>query len=366
MFKISSFSVFPFVVAALLSGSAFGQTTNVVCAKSGFREDFQQGVVLTATSNAPAGASGKAQIVAINDNGTNTSVLFVKTTGLTNGTYYVSLTQLGNSNITSLGSLNVAGSPGCFRFGHRHGRGHGGGYDDGDRHGNDDGDDDDEDDDDGERGDGDRDDSYRANGNRGDGDRSYGDHGDWISSSFTNWLTRCSRTDSAFRHLVCGGVATNRFRTNIYHWYTNCLTVGSGSFLLPSGLVQSNVAEILISDSNGDVVLFGDFSGVTNSTSVYIETVDLVPGTATNLQGTATLTLITRNGKGVGVLKLYATGLDPLEKLYLTANGTNTCRVRTSASGTLKVKTLPRINLFNLQTLVATDVSSNIVFTADF
>jgi len=348
MFKIPSFSLFPLVAVAVLSGNAFGQSSNVFCARHGFREDLQQGVVLTATSNAPAGAAGRAQIVAINDNGTNTSVLFVKTTGLTNGAYFVSLTQLGDTNITSLGSLNVASSPGCFRFGFGfghgrrfgHGRGHGDGHGRGFGHaygrGHDDGDDGDEDEDDG------------------------------ISSSFTNWMTRCSKTDSAFKHLVCGGGETNRFRTNIYRWYTNCLTVGSGSFLLPSGLVQSNVAGIFVSDSEGNVVLSGDFSGVTNTTSIYIETVNLVPGTATNLQGTATLTLTTRNTRTVGAFKLSATGLDPREKLYLTANGTNTCRVRTSATGTLKIKTLPRTKLVNLQTLVATDVSSNIVFSASF
>lgn len=342
MFKIPSFSLFPLVAVALLSGNAFGQTSNVFCARHGFREDLQQGVVLTATSNAPAGAAGRSHIVAINDNGTNTSVLFVKTTGLTNGTYFVSVTQLGDSNLTSLGSLNVASSPGCFRFsigfghgrklGHGHGHGHGHAY----GRGHNDGDDDD------------------------------GDEDDGISSSFTNWLARCSKSDSAFRHLVCGGGETNRFRTNIYHWYTNCLTVGSGSFLLPSGLVQSNVSEISISDSDGNVVLSGDFGGVTNSTSIYIQTVSLVPGTATNLQGTATLTLTSRNAKTVGTFKLIATGLDPREKLFLTANGTNTCKVRTSASGTLKIKTLPRTKLVNLQTLIATDCSSNVVFSASF
>ena len=191
MFKTPSFSLFPLVAVVLLGGNAFGQTSNnVVCARHGFREDLQQGVVLTATSNAPAGAAGRARIVAINDNGTNTSVLFVKTTGLTNGAYSVSLTQLGDTNITSLGSLNVASSPGCFRFGfgfghgrrfgHGHGDGHGHGFGNAYGHGHDDGDDDD------------------------------GDEDDGVSSTFTNWMTRCSKTDSAFKHLVCGGGETDR------------------------------------------------------------------------------------------------------------------------------------------------------------
>ena len=377
MFKIPSISLVPLVAVALLGDNAFGQTTNVFCAKGGFREDLQQGVVLTATSNAPARASGRARIVAINDNGTNTSVLFVKTTGLTNGAYFVSLTQLGDTNLTnliSLGSLNVASSTLCFRCGfrfghwhkfwrHRHGDGRGRSF----------GDKDEDDDDDDDKGKDDRDDDDDDKGDRDhrdrdkdDGDKDDGDDDDSVSGKFTKWITRCSKMDRAFKHFVCGGGATNGFRTNIHHWFTNCLTVGSGSFLFPPGLVQSNVAQILISDPNGDVVLFGDFSSVTNTTSVYIETVNLVPGTATNLQGTATLTLISRNTRTVGTFKLFATGLEPREKLYLTANGTNTFRVRTSAAGTLRIRTLPRTKLVNLQTLVATDVSSNIVFSASF
>src|SRR5436853_606093 len=114
MCRISSFS-FVALVAVLLSARVCAQISNS-CAGPGLREDLQQGVILTATSNAPAGAAGRAHIVAINDNGTNTAVLFVKTTGLTNGTYSVSLTQVGSTNTTSLGSLNVASSLNCCRF----------------------------------------------------------------------------------------------------------------------------------------------------------------------------------------------------------------------------------------------------------
>jgi len=366
MFKIHSIYLVPMVAVALLGDNAFGQNSNMFCAKRGFREDLQQGVVLTATSNAPARASGRARIVAINDNGTNTSVLFVKTTGLTNGAYFVSLTQLGDTNVTnliSLGSLNVAPSRRCFlcgfRFGHhercfRH------------RHGDRDKDDDDDDGDDkGDRDDDDDDDDDKADRDR-DRDKDDGDDDDSVSEKLTKWITRCSKMDRAFKHFIFGGGATNGFRTNIFHGFTNCLTVGSGSFLLPPGLVQSNVAQILISDPNGNVVLFGDFSSVTNTTSIYIETVNLVPGTATNLQGTATLTLLSRNTRTVGTFRLFATGLEPREKLFLTVNDTRTFRVRTSAAGTLRIRTLPRTRLVNLQTLVATDVSSNIVFSASF
>lgn len=371
MFKLRSYSLVPLIAVVLFSGGdVFGQVSNLFCAKRGFREDLQQGVVLTATSNAPARAAGRAQIVAINDNGTNTSVLFVKTTGLTNGTYYVSVGQQGSSNLTSLGSLNVAHTRRCFMFGcgfgYRRGDGHTCGSGIRYNRGDDEDDDDDDDDDQG--------DWRQSDRHHGDNDDDDGDRWDWnrwngtnsVGGNFTNWINGCSRMDSAFKHLVCGSGATNGFRTNIYQWYTNCLTVGSGSFLLPSGMVQSNVTDILISDSGGNVVLAGDFTGVTKSTSIYIETVNLVPGTATNLQGSATLKLISRNTRTVGSFKLFATGLEHLQRLYLTANGTNTFRVRTSAVGTLRIRTLPRTKLVDLQTLIATDASSNVVFSASF
>ena len=282
-------------------------------------KDFQQGIVLTATTNAPAGASGKAQIIAVNNNGTNLALLFVKTTGLTNGTYNVSLTDLGGSNTFNLGSLNVAPRRDWFHF-------------------------------------------LSHNGNN-DDDDSDGDH---ASGNWNDWVSRCAGTNSAWTNVFCGGGSTNQFWTNVFHWYTNCLTVGSGSFVLPSGLAPTNVGDIFISDSNGVVDLSGSFAGVTNSTSIRIETVSLVPGTATNVQGQATLTMINKNGKTFEAFKLTATGLDARQKLYLTANGTNTVRVCTSPAGTLRVNSLGRFRLVNLQTVVATDVSSNVVFSVSF
>jgi hypothetical protein len=131
-------------------------------------------------------------------------------------------------------------------------------------------------------------------------------------------------------------------------------------------LAATDVGVISISDVSGVVYLTGDFTGSTNSTSVYIETVGLVPGTATNVQGQASVRLLTSNGKTTGTFKLTASGLEAREKLYLTANETNTFRVFTSRSGTLNVNYLPRTKAVDLQTVVATDVSSNIVFSVSF
>ena len=318
MIKKSLLYLFPLAVAAVAGAHDSGESHTNSGAGLCFHRDIQQGIVLTATTNAPAGASGKAQIIAVDNNGTNLSLLFVKTIGLTNGTYNVSLTDLGGSNTYSLGSLNVAPRRDWFGF-------------------------------------------RLHNGN--DDDDSDGEH---ASTSWNNWVGRCAGTNSAWTNVFCGGGSTNQFWTNAFHWYTNCLTVGSGSFVLPSGLAPTNVGGIFVSDTNGVVDLSGSFAGVTNSTSIRIETVSLIPGTATNVQGQATLTMINKNGKTFEAFKLTATGLEAKQKLYLTANGTNTFRVCTSPFGTLRVNSLGRIRLVNLQTVVATDVSSNVVFSVSF
>src|SRR5262249_20815967 len=78
--------------------------------------NFEQGLVLTATSNAPAGAKGKAEFIAVNDHGTNYEMLFVKTIGLTNGVYSVHLADATRTNIFDLGTLNVVTKTNLLRL----------------------------------------------------------------------------------------------------------------------------------------------------------------------------------------------------------------------------------------------------------
>ena len=156
------------------------------------------------------------------------------------------------------------------------------------------------------------------------------------------------------------------FATNAYCWHTNTLTVGSGSFLLPNGLSQSNAAIVTVSDSNNVVVLTGDFRTTTNSTIKYKEIANIIPGTATNALGSATITYRLVGGKAVGTFKLQATGLPPSQKLYLTADGTLTRKVYTSNQGALTVRSFRGLDLANVQSIVATDTSSNVVFSVHF
>jgi hypothetical protein len=157
--------------------------------------------------------------------------------------------------------------------------------------------------------------------------------------------------------------------TNAHCWFTNTLTVGSGSFVLPDGLTITNLGLLTISDSGSNVVLSGDFSSATNNTILYKIISDVIPGKATNAQGSATITYRLLKMKTCGTFSLQASGLPPCDKLYLTADGTdatNTITVFTKHCGTLNVRGFRGVDVSTIQTVTATDTSSNVVFSVDF
>jgi hypothetical protein len=290
--------------------------------------DFDQGLILTATSNAPAHAKGLAKFIAVDNNGTNYEALFVKTKGLSNDTYTVTVTDDNGTNYV-LGTLNVTNMTNidCGGGFHHH-----------------------EDSNDNER---------RL--------WLWGRDGQ-TSAGWTNWVGTCSGMHPDWTNLLNLGSSTNLmcFATNAYGWFTNTLTVGSGSFTLPDGLSQTNAAQITISDSSGVVDLVGNFNSTSNSTVNFREVASVVPGTDTNAQGTATLTYRQVKSKKLGKFELKVAGLPPGQKLYLTANSTNTRRAVSNGKGKLNVRVFPRLKAANITTVVATDQQSNVLFTASF
>ena len=282
--------------------------------------NLAHGLVLTPTTNAPAGAKGKAQFIVVNDNGTNYEMLFVKTINLTNGAYTVEVTD-DSTNAYNLGTLNVATKTNL----------------DAGRHFN----------------------RYCM---------PWGGRTNDPSLGYVKWVREIARKKARWINLMRLSACTNlvTFATNAYCWHTNTLTVGSGSFLLPGGLSHSNATIITVSDSSDAVVLTGDFTTATNATVTYKEIASIIPGTATNAQGTATITYRLARNKAVGTFKLQATGLPPRERLYLTADGTNTIKVCSGRQGALTVRSFRRLDVANVQNIVATDTSSNVVFSVSF
>src|SRR5262249_7853018 len=73
-------------------------------------EQLDAKTLLTATSNAPAGATGAARLDADDHNGANTATLFVVPNGLAAGTYTVSVTSSTDGSATALGTFDVTTS----------------------------------------------------------------------------------------------------------------------------------------------------------------------------------------------------------------------------------------------------------------
>src|SRR5262245_48451598 len=94
-------NITPLAVASILAGGV----ALVLFANEGEDDDniqgteqFHQEIVLTATTNAPAGATGEAEFEAENDHGTNSASLNIETEGLADGTYTVSVTDTTGTN----------------------------------------------------------------------------------------------------------------------------------------------------------------------------------------------------------------------------------------------------------------------------
>jgi len=73
-------------------------------------EQLDQEIVLTATTNAPAGATGQAELEAEDEDGTTTATLDVETKGLAAGTYTVSITKKSDGSTIILGTFDVSSS----------------------------------------------------------------------------------------------------------------------------------------------------------------------------------------------------------------------------------------------------------------
>jgi hypothetical protein len=81
---------------------SFVVPTNVV------HHEFREDVLLGATNDAPAGATGRAELDENNDDGTNVAMVTVEAEGLLSGTYTVDLTDETGTNTFALGDLDVS------------------------------------------------------------------------------------------------------------------------------------------------------------------------------------------------------------------------------------------------------------------
>ena len=293
---------------------------------------LEQGITLTATTNAPSGATGKAELVGECASGTNSSVLLVQTWGLTVGTYTVSVTDDTGTNTFVLGTFDVALYTNW------------GGHCE-----------------------------HPVLTNWFGGGCAFTNGFDF--SAWTNWVWHSVSTN-AFNPGVCtnfAGLWTNWFGTCTSsnwpsHHRTNEVERGSGSFILPASLEATNVASVSISDSNSVVDLVGDFTSITNTVTCGFDTeCDITPGTNwPDIQGSATITFTDVRGSEHGKFLLTAQGAPARQKYAVLVNGTAAGTVRSDKHGNVTIKNLHRKDMATVKTVVVTDANRNVVFSASF
>ena len=230
-------------------------------------------ILLTATTNAPAGATGKAELESEDDDGMTSAQVQIETEGLVAGTYTVNITDVSGTNTFVLGTFDVGSSS-------------------------------------------DQDDNTQVD------DNSQGDE------------------DSG----------------------------GKADFPLPAGLNPMDVAGISIADSNMVPVLVGDFAGATNIvTGEFDADAAVCAGPDTlGIHGNVVMSVHTRNGKQRSKFLLVAQGAPPSQKLTLLVNGVVAGTARSDRHGKLVIKHLAKVNLATMKSVVAKDAHGHVVLSVSF
>ncbi len=317
--------------AALSFAGLAGDGTNYDDCNINGTETMDAVVVLTATDNAPTGAAGVAKIESENEDGSETAHVDIKAFGLTPGSYDLSITLQSTGSNVDLGQF-TAGSDG-------HDGGDGGQGEDqgGNHHGG------------------------------GEGEDHMGEGG-WISCNWggcTNWgsWTNWNNTD-----FTCGGVWGNWFGNGGGGGNcTNGTTVTEIETDLPADVNPTDIAEIIVSDSNGNQILVGDLVTPSAGTVVNISgTVQVVPGPgAPGLSGTAQIQSTASKGKWKHHFTLIASGAAAKTTFKMNVNGHLKEAARSNKSGQMTVKKLPS-HTPALRSLKLLDGQGNVAGSAQF
>lgn len=215
-------------------------------------------VTLVATNNAPANSGGFAKLISENEDGVVTSSFGLCITGLTAGTYDLSVIRKSDGSSVDLGQFVVGG---C-----RHGDGEG------------------------------------DNGDDNEGENDGADGG------------KCCQF----------GVALD-------------------DVPLPSDLDPMDIAQILISDSDGNAVLIGDLVDPVATSSIKFRANLRVRSASgvTSKNGKALALTKARKGKRADRFTMIASGVAPNTTFSVSVNGRNTSTVKSNAKGKVLVRAVP-------------------------
>jgi hypothetical protein len=235
-------------------------------------------VVLVATNNAPTNSGGIAKLISDNEDGVVTSSFSLSITGLTTGTYDLSVIRKSDGSSVDLGQFDV----GCH-------------------HGDGEGDDDEGDGEDGEK--------------------------------CCQWAVFLDEADVQ----------------------------------LPSDLDPMDIAQILISDSDGNVVLIGDLVNPTTASSIKFKAhlrVRSASGSSVR-NGKAMASASAKKGKRADHFTMIASGVAPNSTFSVTVNGQSAGTVTSNRKGMVLVRKLPA-NLLVVKSVHLIDANGATAIRAKF
>jgi hypothetical protein len=269
-------------------------------------ESLQAKVILVATTNAPADATGCAKIEAENEDGAQTVTLEVKTKGLDAGDYNLSAVRKSDGSTVDLGVITI-NAVSC------------------------DGDDEDEDED--EDHDGEHISQTSSSSHDEDGDDNDDDEDE----------------DGDHQGGDCGALRSESEVT------------------LPPDLDPMDIAQIILSDTAGNALLVGDFVNVTSGTSIKFKAhIRVAPDSgAPEAQGTAVVMSSAKKGSHKNRFTMVASGVPANSTFNVEMNGTQVGTVKSNKKGKVLVKKLPS-NLLGLRHVKLKDSQGNTAAHAKF
>jgi hypothetical protein len=268
-------------------------------------ETMDATIVLTATTNAPEGAGGIAKLESENEDGDATATLEIKTFGLLPGDYVLSAIRQSDSSSVILGQITVSSSGG-------------------------DGEDEDENED--------------------------GDNNDDVHHSELS---------------VNGSVQINAGISSEDH--SNCDNGDSGEtqseseVQLPSDLNPADIAQIVLSDLDGNAFLTGDLTTPTNDSTISFTAcvhVTLADG-STNSTGVAQIKSTVHKGKWKHHFTMVASGVASSSSFDVQVNGDAASSTKSNKKGRALVKKLPS-NLLNVRSVSLIDAEGHTAASAKF
>jgi hypothetical protein len=263
-------------------------------------------VVLVATNSAPTNSGGVATLISANFCGMVVSALSLCVTGLDAGTYDLSVVRKSDSSTVDLGQFMVGSAGGGTNScsGSNTNR--------------------DDQDDQGENGNGD--------GEQNDGEHDGGDHHDGEQS---------------------GGGCSGGF--------LNCHHVR-----LPSDLDPMDVGQILVSDTNGTVLLVGDLVNATTNSSIRFKaSLRVRNGMTGAVAGKVIAAATAKHGRRGQQVTMLASGVAPNATFSVKVNGQDAGTVKSNAKGKVLVRKVPE-NLLVVRSIHLVDANGNTAVRAKF